>query len=319
MALKPNSKLKVAIVSGGTSPEASVSRRSAEGVVANLATHYPRLDHFELDKNLVNNLQASAPDVIFPVLHGPPGEDGTVQGLFQMMELPFVGSDVHASAIAMDKIAAKGLFATIGLPLAGQYILHRHRFTNAQLSECISKLGSSLVVKPVHLGSALGVTRIQGADSLADAVSEAFLHNERLLVEAQIQGREMTVGVLERGDQIEAFPVIEIVTPSDAWYDYEHRYTPGASTHLMPAALPNDLTQALQNAAISAHQVLGCRDLSRTDFIVDDSGEFVVLEVNTLPGMTPTSIYPEGAEGLGLAFDELLITLIEQAYHRGSR
>ena len=316
MALIADPSLKVAIVSGGTSLEASVSRSSAAGVERALLRHYPSTKNFELTSTLIEALQDFQPNVVFPVLHGPPGEDGTFQGLLEMMQLPYVGSDVHASALAMDKIAAKGLFANFGLPLAKQYILNRDQFQAQQIDACLAELGLSVVVKPVSQGSALGVTRTEGRQALSQAVADAFEQNARLLIEERIFGREVTVGVLERQHDLEAFPVIEILTPDNTWYDFDHRYTPGASTHVMPAELPDTLSLALQKAAVVAHRALGCRDLSRTDFIVDQNLRFVVLEVNSLPGMTATSLYPEGAQGLGLAFDELLIELVERAYRR---
>ena len=317
MSVAATQQLKVALLSGGASQEASVSRVSAKSVLAALVPHYPNLVNIELNASAVTALQAFQPDVVFPVLHGPPGEDGTVQGLLEILGIPYVGSDVHGSAVAMDKIAAKGLLSNTEVPLAQHGILSRQTFKPVQLTNLMLTLGAQLVVKPVRQGSALGVTRVTDAEALATAVSLAFEYDDQLLIEKRIQGREMTVGILEHSSGLDAFPVIEIITPGNSWYDFHHRYTQGASDHIMPADISPALSQQLCAAAITAHQCLGCRDLSRADFIVMADDTFVLLEVNTLPGMTPTSLYPDGARGQGYAFDQLLVHLVERAYARG--
>ena len=317
MSVAATQQLKVALLSGGVSQEASVSRVSAKSVLAALVPHYPNLVNIELNASAVTALQAFQPDVVFPVLHGPPGEDGTVQGLLEILGIPYVGSDVHGSAVAMDKIAAKGLLSNTAVPLAQHGILNRQTFGPAQLAELVMSLGPQLVVKPVRQGSALGVTRVSNAEDLAEAVALAFEYDDQLLIEKRINGREMTVGILEHSSGLDAFPVIEIITPGNSWYDFHHRYTQGASDHIMPADISPALSQQLCAAAITAHQCLGCRDLSRADFIVMADDTFVLLEVNTLPGMTPTSLYPDGARGQGYAFDQLLVHLVERAYARG--
>ena len=317
MSVAATQQLKVALLSGGVSQEASVSRVSAKSVLAALVPHYPNLVNIELNASAVTALQAFQPDVVFPVLHGPPGEDGTVQGLLEILGIPYVGSDVHGSAVAMDKIAAKGLLSNTAVPLAQHGILNRQTFGPAQLAELVMSLGPQLVVKPVRQGSALGVTRVSNPGALAEAVALAFEYDDQLLIEKRITGREMTVGILEHSGGLDAFPVIEIITPGNSWYDFHHRYTQGASDHIMPADISPALSQQLCAAAISAHQCLGCRDLSRADFIVMADETFVLLEVNTLPGMTPTSLYPDGARGQGYEFDQLLVHLIERAYARG--
>ena len=317
MSVAATQQLKVALLSGGPSQEASVSRVSAKSVLAALASHYPNLVNIELNASAVPALQAFQPDVVFPILHGPPGEDGTVQGLLEILDIPYVGSDVHGSAVAMDKIAAKGLLSNTAVPLAQHGILNRQTFGPAQLAELVMSLGPQLVVKPVRQGSALGVTRVSNPGALAEAVALAFEYDDQLLIEKRITGREMTVGILEHSGGLDAFPVIEIITPGNSWYDFHHRYTQGASDHIMPANISPALSQQLCAAAISAHQCLGCRDLSRADFIVMADDTFVLLEVNTLPGMTPTSLYPDGARGQGYEFDQLLVHLIERAYARG--
>ena len=314
-----DSTTRVAMLSGGPSAERSVSRVSADAVKAALTTEVDlELHDLELDENVGQALLTINPDVVLPILHGPPGEDGTLQGMLELMRLPYVGSGVGASALAMDKLASKGVFEAVGLPIAAFYSIHRRvdeTNLSSKLDQIVNSLGERLVIKPTHQGSALGVTRISTAGALSSAVQDALVYGDTLLIEQWIEGREMTVGVLDTNGTCMAFPVIEIQTPEASWYDFNHRYTEGASTHLMPAPISDTQTAQLQSAAIKAHQALGCRDLSRTDFIVSEDS-FVVLEVNTMPGMTPTSLYPEGAMGAGVSFTSLLRRLIDAALRR---
>ena len=311
---------RVAVLKGGDSPEADVSRSSAAGVAGALREQ-PNLiiEEIELDDQLVTKLQAFAPDVVFPVLHGPPGEDGTIQGLLEMMGLKYVGSGVQASAFAMDKAVAKALFAREGLPIAPDLVFTSETTPAAAAKAIHDKLGPAVVIKPMQLGSSLGVTPLPNGGDLEAAVTEAFKFGDRILVEPFVVGREITVGVLDiAGKPIEAFPVTEITTASGEWYDYHNRYTPGASEHVIPAVMSEELTKELQRIALVAHRCLGLRDLSRADFIVTDTDEIVLLEVNTLPGMTPTSLYPDAAKAAGYGFGELMVGLVGCAVGRES-
>ena len=307
--------LRIAVISGGQSAEAEVSRSSARGVIAALQARYDQVKNLELDTRIATRLTEYQPDVVFPILHGPPGEDGTVQGFLDIMGFSYVGSGVHASACAMDKIVAKDIFRAADLPVIEQTVVTRAGGAAAAVSRISRQLGHQVVVKPACQGSALGVTLVDNANQLHEAVETAFAFDDRLLVERRIKGREITVGVIDTDAGTEPFPVIEIVTPDDSWYDFEHRYTVGKSEHLMPADVPDAQTRRLQQIALAAHQALGCRDLSRADFIVTPTNIYL-LEVNTLPGMTPTSLYPDGARGHGLDFPELIAHLAERAAHR---
>lgn len=308
-------ELRIAVINGGTSAEAEVSRSSARGVIAALKEHFDDVTGVELDDNLATSLADYNPDVVFPILHGPPGEDGTLQGFLEILGYRYVGSDVHGSAFAMDKIVAKQVFREAGLPVARQATVNRSEGVATSVDSITDSLGEYVVVKPACQGSAIGVTLIDNANQLYEAVAAAFEYDDRLLVEERIDGREITVGVIDTDSGTDAFPVIEITTPEGTWYDFEHRYTEGYSDHLMPADLPTEQSAALQQIAVSAHQALGCRDLSRADFVVRDN-EIYLLEVNTLPGMTPTSLYPDGARGYGLDFPALVKYLVDRAASR---
>ena len=285
------SQLKVAVLNGGDSAEAEVSRSSARGVIKALTKNYDCVEGIELDAGIAESLAAFQPDVVFPILHGPPGEDGTVQGFLEILGYRYVGSGVHGSAFAMDKIVAKQVFREAGLPVADQCVVNRRDGIDSAVEEISTQLGHYVVVKPACQGSAIGITIIDNANQLHEAVQQAFEYDDQLLVERRIDGREITVGVIDTDKGADAFPVIEVVTPENSWYDFEHRYTEGLSEHLMPADLPAEQTSQLQQMSVDAHLALGCRDLSRADFVVDGESVYL-LEVNTLPGMTPTSLYP---------------------------
>jgi D-alanine-D-alanine ligase len=312
-----NKHLRIAVLCGGTSAEAEVSRVSGKGVAAALLTNYNEVKLIELDAGVTESLGQFAPDIVFPVLHGPPGEDGTIQGYLETLGFPYVGSDVHSSSAAMNKITAKLIFVASHLPVVEQVVVSRSNGIDAGVTAITARLGHYVVVKPSTQGSALGVTLVASEDQLQQALELAFSLNDQVLVERRIDGREITVGVIDTDSGPQAFPVIEITTPENSWYDYAHRYTAGLSQHLMPANLPAAQTLRLQQIAISAHTALGCRDLSRADFVVPDDGREYLLEVNTLPGMTPTSLYPDGARGYGLSFAELVSTFVERAAKRG--
>ena len=306
---------KIAVINGGESAEAHVSRSSARSVIAALKENFELVTSIELDKNITEKLNAFAPDVVFPILHGPPGGDGTLQGFLEILGYSYVGSNVQSSALAMDKIVAKRAFREARLPVADDCVIMRETPVDKIVADIIEHLGESVVVKPARQGSAIGVNIIDNIDQLQDAVTSAFDHDQRLLVEDRIIGREITVGVIDTDQGPEPFPVIEITTPEGSWYDFDHRYTNGWSEHIIPADISAHVTSELQSVAVAAHQALGCRDLSRADFIITDN-DIYLLEVNTLPGMTPTCLYPDGAKGYGLKFPELVKCLVERAMQR---
>jgi D-alanine-D-alanine ligase len=236
--VKTPESLSIAVVCGGPSAEAEVSRVSGRGVADALRATYSKVVLLELDATLREALRDHGVEIVFPVLHGPPGEDGTFQGFLEILDLPYVGSGVHASACAMDKIVAKHLFRDARLPVARDLIVRREVGVSMGAEEVLESLGSAVVVKPSRQGSALGVQFPNNRGELEAALAEAFGYDERVLVEERIEGREITVGILERSG-IEALPVLEVRTPPGSWYDFEHRYAPGLSEHLVPAPLPD--------------------------------------------------------------------------------
>jgi D-alanine-D-alanine ligase len=310
--------LNVAVLMGGPSAEAEVSRMSAGEVATALETAGHRVTLVELDRQCAAVLLALAPDVVFPALHGPPGEDGTVQGFLELLGLPCVGSGVHGSAVGMDKSLAKAAFRRVGLPVAEEIIVRPDADLEDAAANVVNVMGDRVVIKPLRQGSALGTTRMPNGGDVVDGLAEALRYGHGALVEPFVLGREITVGVLDlHGEQPVATPVIEIRTALDEWYDYDNRYTPGKSEHVIPAPLPQAVLEELQHITLEAHRVLGLRDLSRADFLVTDCDGIVLLEVNTLPGMTPTSLFPDGAAALGLDFPTLTDKLVRSALARG--
>jgi D-alanine-D-alanine ligase len=318
MQVKMPDQPRIAVVCGGASAEADVSRVSGQGVANALRAKYSNVVLLELDARISAALQENAVDVVFPVLHGPPGEDGTFQGFLEILALPYVGSGVHASACAMDKILAKHLFRDAGLPVARDLVVQRRIGASAEARGVSEDFGSKVVVKPSRQGSALGVRFPNGRAKIEEALEEAFRYDPRVLVEERVEGREITVGIIERSG-IEALPVLEVRTPPGSWYDFEHRYSPGLSEHIVPAPLPDVQYKRTQELAMRAHAAVGCRDLSRVDLVVPEGGEPILLEVNTLPGMTPTSLYPEAAKAGGFSFEVLVAFFVERAWSRGER
>lgn len=308
--------MKVAVIGGGCSAEADVSRSSATQITLALKQNFSA-EYFELSQNLVKELSDFVPDVVFPVLHGFPGEDGTVQGLLSVLGYPFVGSDMNASVISMNKALSKYYFDSVGLPVLPQVIVTQGTF-EAGISQVESAFGDRIVCKPLHGGSALGVVPLSAGGDLRQAINLSLEVDSEVLVEPFVAGREITVGVLDlHNEHTEALPVTEILVAKDEWYDYTNRYTPGRSEHLIPATLEESTREALKDAAVRAHQSLGCRDLSRVDFILEPRGEFWVLEVNNIPGMTPTSLYPDAAQAHGISFQVLAEKLVSSASRRG--
>lgn len=255
------------------------------------------------------------PDVVFIALHGKGGEDGTIQGMLELLGLPYTGSGVLASALAMDKSMTKRLLRHEKLPVIPDITFTRaHGLTDdALIHRTQEALGSFPVfVKPNAEGSTFGCSLVEQPDRLPDAVATALKYDALAIVEKYIPGIEITAGVLgNAGEELQALPLIEIV-PKSAFYDYESKYADGGSEHILPARIPVALTARAQEIALQCHTLLGCRGMSRTDMIV--SGETLfVLEINTIPGMTPTSLLPQAASEAGISFPDLLDRILRSA------
>jgi D-alanine-D-alanine ligase len=343
-------KLRVAVLMGGTSSEREVSLSTGRMIAASLDPG--RYDVVAIDtkdliqlsppskqieetrrqgdketreegkevegKDLIQNPKSQTqnhPDLVFIALHGRGGEDGAVQGLLEVLRLPYTGSGILASALAMDKAMSKRLFRGAGIPVGAEITLRRDYSLSmdaliAQIQDSLG--GFPVFVKPNAEGSTVGGTLVSSPAQLADALAHAFRYDNVILIERYLRGMEATVGVLgNAGSTLQALPVIEIV-PKSEFYDYESKYAEGGSEHIIPARLTDAQTQQLQQIALRCHTLLGCRGMSRADFIVTPEGPYV-LEINTIPGMTPTSLLPQAAAHAGIPFPALLDHLIALA------
>lgn len=306
------SKIRLALIAGGTSGEREVSLRGAAGVEQALNKDKYEVVRYDPATDLTR-LAADAPrlDAAFILLHGIGGEDGTVQGMLELLGIPYQGSGVLGSALAMNKHLAKVMYRLHDLSVAAWEMAERAHVADPAL--LLAKLRLPLVVKPVRQGSSLGMSIVRQAEQLAAALAKAFEHDSEVMVEEFIAGREITVGVLGN-EELTALPLVEIIPDRRFdFFDYEAKYTPGATREVCPAEVSEEIRQKAQEYGLRAHKALQLRGCSRTDMIIREDGEIFLLETNTIPGMTPTSLLPQAAAQIGLDFPALLDRLIEQA------
>lgn len=300
---------RVVVLYGGISAEREVSLSSGVQVAAALREAGFKVDAVDVGADLKQTIDAltPAPDVVFNALHGRFGEDGAIQGVLDWMGIPYTHSGVRASSVAMNKEASKALFQSAGLPVAPG------RMVPVQELEAADPLPLPYVVKPVDEGSSVGVHIIRGGDNRRSQIAREWQFGPTAMVEEYIPGRELTVGVM--GDR--ALAVTEIRAVAGCFYDYESKYADGGSRHIIPAAIHPDIYDRAMQIAVAAHKALGCRGASRCDFRYDDTkgepGRLVLLEINTQPGMTPTSLLPEQAAHCGVSFPQLCAWMVENA------
>ena len=302
---------RVAVLQGGVSSEREVSLATGAQVVVALRQAGFEVTAIDVGADLgavIAALQAARPDAVFNALHGRFGEDGCIQGVLDWLGLPYTHSGLRASALAMDKAAAKAAFAAAGLPVAPS------RIVSPEELEAADPLPRPFVVKPVNEGSSVGVEIFREGDNRRADVARAWKYDRRIMAEAYIPGRELTVAVM--GDR--PLDVTEIDT-GHVFYDYDAKYADGGSRHTLPAPVHPAIREQAMDAALRAHQALGCRGVSRADFRYDDTagepGQLYILEVNTQPGMTRTSLVPEQAAHVGIGFPELCAWMVREARH----
>jgi D-alanine-D-alanine ligase len=302
-------KLHIAVLMGGWSNERPVSLMSGEGVASALEERGHRVTRIDMDRDVAQKLAEAAPDVVFNALHGAPGEDGTVQGMMDLMGLKYTHSGLATSVIAIDKELTKQALVPHGIPMPGGRIV-----ASEELYER-DPLARPYVLKPVNDGSSVGVAIVTEGGNYGNPIAreakgpwQEFVH---LLAEPYIRGKELTTAVI--GDR--ALMVTEL-KPKSGFYDFDSKYTDGLTEHVCPAEIPEEITQACLDLALRCHRLLGCKGCSRTDFRWDDerglAGLFV-LETNTQPGMTPLSLVPEQARHLGISYGELVEMIIAEA------
>ncbi len=292
----------VAVLMGGWSAERKISLLTGKAVLKALKEEEFRVIGIDLDKKIVENLKKHRIDFVFLALHGPIGEDGKIQGLLELLGIPYTGSGPLASALAMNKIYAKRIFQQQDIPTPPWTTIDRLQITDYRLQD----LKYPVVVKPAAQGSAIGVSVVRRKEELSSAIKKARKLDKEVLIEKYIPGKEVTVGILGG----ETLPIIEIV-PKSKFYDYQAKYAPGGSEHIIPARLEKRVAEGIARFALQADRALGCRAYSRVDLRVDRKGQPWVLEINTIPGMTERSLLPDAARAVGISFNKLVLKIIE--------
>jgi len=347
-------KIRLVVLFGGQSAEHEVSRISARHVLAAVDTRRFDVDPVAITKDgrwlladetkralaagadslpdalpttgtSMEPLQALSPRdageqiVVFPLLHGPLGEDGTVQGLLELAGVPYVGCGVLSSALAMDKAMAKAVFAGAGIPQAAYMSFHADEFADTQLPErLVTALGLPIFVKPANMGSSIGVSKAHDVHELHAAIVTALTYDEWVVCEETIDGREIECAVL--GNRSPRASVPGEIEPGAEFYDYDDKYFAGAAKMMVPAAVPADVAADIEVLAVQAYQALRCEGLARVDFFYESTGRgLLVNEINTMPGFTPVSMYPKMWEASGLSYRDLITELAELAIERSQR
>ncbi len=303
------SKGSVAVVMGGNSAEREISIQSGSGVLRALNDLGYETKSLDYDVRFVDAIREIAPDVTFIALHGPGGENGQIQGILEHLNIPYTGSGIEASAIAMDKHLTKKLCAAEGLPTPAWDLFD---LTGGTLPLLPGSLDLPLVIKPRYEGSSVGVTIVHTHEQWTKAMLAAAEEYTEVIAEEFVGGRELHCAILGE----DALPVIEVIPTKDEFYTYDAKYGAGGSTHVVPARIDPDLAARVQMLALSVHRLVGLRDYSRCDFIVSKEGRPYILEINSLPGLTPTSLIPDACGAAGISYGALVDRLVGYALAR---
>ncbi len=316
---RPLTRARIGVLMGGESAERAVSLKTGEAVCrALLRSGYDAIT-IDVGPSLYKELLDREVKIAFLALHGPGGEDGSIQGFLESIRIPYTGSGVRASAIGMHKVVTKTLLETHGIPVPSGTVVMKGRVTTGAKVLKAAKLNWPVVVKPPSQGSTIGVTIVRKPSQWKEALSMAHRFEDEAMIEAYIPGHEVTVGVVAGPDgRIEAFPPVEIVAP-DGFYDFSAKYEKGRTQYLCPAPLAAKVTREIQALAIRTYRILGCEGAARVDFRITPQGKSYVLEINTVPGMTETSLLPMAAARAGLTYDALTEVIVQSALARGQR
>jgi D-alanine-D-alanine ligase len=304
---------KIAVLCGGRSGERDVSLRSGKRVFDSLKKQKFNVIMLDLEDNLIAVLKKKKINIVFIALHGRWGEDGCVQGMLEVANIPYTGSKVLASALAMNKLAAKRIFDACGIPTPRYLELNKQSDIEKEAEKIKRVFPFPLVIKPVSEGSSLGVSIVKEEDDLEKVLEKTVSDYKDVFIEEYVKGKEVTVGVIGRDEDLQALPILELV-PRREFYDYEAKYTRGMTDFVLPARLPKALYGKTQETALLAHRALGCYGFSRVDIIVSEDHIPYVHEVNSIPGMTELSDLPAEAAHAGISFDELVVKILESAY-----
>ncbi|MGQ9731580.1 MAG: D-alanine--D-alanine ligase family protein [Candidatus Zipacnadales bacterium] len=306
---------RIAVLMGGQSGEREVSLRSGQGVLEALAKRGYEAIGIDPNCHLARQLAEAGAELVFNALHGGAGENGTIQGMLEVIGLPYTGCGVLASALTLDKVRTKQLLAAVGIPTPPFVWTSELGEVDHVVDQALQTFGVPCVAKPVSEGSSLGVTIVRTANRLREAVRGVLTKYGSVLVEAFCDGMEITVGVLGWGPSTRALPVLELV-PKREFYDYEAKYTKGLTDLICPARLPNDVARAAQEIALQAHRTCDCHGLSRVDMHYDSAGRLWVHEINSVPGLTETSDVPAEARAAGMCYEDLIEEILSSALPR---
>jgi D-alanine-D-alanine ligase len=312
----------VAVLKGGRSLERQVSLKSGARVEEALARLGHEVISIDVGADLVERLRAARPAVAFIALHGRDGEDGTVQELLEVMGIPYTGSGVSACIRAADKVLAKHAMRDHGIPTPDFYAFNETAFRElgaaAALPAIEERLRFPIVVKPAGQGSALGIKFAGTPADVPAAIVAAFSYDRKVLLERHVAGRDLAVSILEDGDAPRALPIVEAVPRDEDFYDFESRYVIGRTTFLCPAELAPPISERAARLSLDVYELIGCSGFARVDLMLDaQSGELYVLELNSIPGLTETSLLPQAADAAGIGFDELVRRILERAGEGG--
>ena len=308
-SLNPQSLGKVGVLLGGRSGEREISLLSGNGVLEALREKGVDAHAFDTGLRNLTELATAHFDRVFIALHGRFGEDGTIQGLLELLNLPYTGSGVLASALAIDKIATKRIWMSSGLATPQFELLS----ATSDWSAVVQNLGLPLIVKPAHEGSSLGLTKVQALEQLPDAYDLALSLDKKVMAESCIIGPELTCPLVGEGESAEALPVIQIIPPN-ANYDFHNKYFSNETQYLCPTELDEKLNQAVQRLALDAYRVLGCKTWGRADIMIDErTRQPYLLEMNTSPGMTSHSLVPMAAKAAGVSYGDLVLWILSQS------
>jgi D-alanine-D-alanine ligase len=302
---------KVAVLMGGRSSEREISIKTGKQISQALRGDGYEVKEIDPAGALVKDLKDFQPDVVFIALHGKYGEDGTIQGLLELLGFPYTGPGVLSSALCMDKVIAKKVMCYEGIPTPSFQVI-TEQLEDGAMENLIKELGLPLVVKPSKQGSAIGVSIVRKTGELEKALTEALKYDQAVLVEEYIDGTELTAAVLGTNNP-RVLPLIEIVSETE-FYDFTAKYSPGMSHHIIPARISPEAARKVEELALRTYRAMDCRQLSRVDFMLNSEGEPFVLETNTIPGMTETSLFPESAKAAGISFTELVSLLADEAF-----
>jgi D-alanine-D-alanine ligase len=309
---------KILVLMGGISAEREVSLRSGKAVLdALLALNYDA-QAIDFNSNSIKDIIAYNPDLVFIALHGKYGEDGTVQGLLESLQIPYTGSGVTTSAVCIDKVLSKRIFNSAGIPNAPFRIIYPQDLDDPVIlhKQLTSDLGLPMVIKAATQGSSIGTYIIKDENEILSAINNAFNYSREVLVEKFIDGQELTVAII--GNNVpQVLPLIEI-TSANEFYDYESKYTKGMCEHIIPARIGEESQAEITRISKQVYTLMGCQGFARVDFMLDKSGQPFVLEVNTIPGMTEMSLVPDAARAAGISFPELIEMIVKMGFESNS-